>query len=128
MLLFEIAGKWRNTLKEHGREPAVASKSVWEKFEVGKLRNIGEGDIENTEKTFKVDVWCVHYQAEARLPMSKVAKMLEGEMDIPTPPNPFKHMLAFGTALLPWSEGSKESSATKISSSTSDLEAKIQKN
>ncbi|TVU41104.1 hypothetical protein EJB05_14598, partial [Eragrostis curvula] len=42
----------------------------------------------------KVAFWCVQQQPEARPPMGVVVKMLEGEVDIAAPVNPFQHLMA----------------------------------
>ncbi|TVU41073.1 hypothetical protein EJB05_14564, partial [Eragrostis curvula] len=42
----------------------------------------------------KVAFWCVQQQPEARPPMGLVVKMLEGEVDIASPLNPFQHLMA----------------------------------
>ncbi|TVU41110.1 hypothetical protein EJB05_14604, partial [Eragrostis curvula] len=46
------------------------------------------------ERMFKVAFWCVQEQPEARPPIGVVVKMLEGEMDIAPPVNPFHHLMA----------------------------------
>ncbi|XP_072992167.1 rust resistance kinase Lr10-like [Typha latifolia] len=129
MLLFEIAGRRRIFEGNLAESQQWLPKLVWEKFEVGQLweirslANIGEEDKVIAERMFKVALWCVQYQAEARPPMSKVVKMLEGEMEIHAPPNPFKHMLASGTALLPWSEDSRDSSGNGSTGATPSRES-----
>ncbi|TVU41105.1 hypothetical protein EJB05_14599, partial [Eragrostis curvula] len=54
------------------------------------------------ERMFKVAFWCVQEQPEARPPIGVVVKMLEGEMDIAPPVNPFQHLMAPPLATLPW--------------------------
>ncbi|OEL21761.1 hypothetical protein BAE44_0017223 [Dichanthelium oligosanthes] len=46
------------------------------------------------ERMCKVAFWCVQQQPEARPPMGVVVKMLEGEMEIAPPVNPFQHLMA----------------------------------
>ncbi|ERN07342.1 hypothetical protein AMTR_s00019p00229950 [Amborella trichopoda] len=41
-----------------------------------------------------VAVWCVQYKPELRPCMSSVVKMLEGEVKIILPSNPFAHLVA----------------------------------
>ncbi|TVU03328.1 hypothetical protein EJB05_51137, partial [Eragrostis curvula] len=49
---------------------------------------------ETVERMCKVAFWCVQQQPEARPPMGVVVKkMLEGEMDIAAPVNPFQHLM-----------------------------------
>ncbi|CAD6221338.1 unnamed protein product [Miscanthus lutarioriparius] len=49
---------------------------------------------EMVERMCKVAFWCVQQLPEARPPMSAVTKMLEGEMDVAPPTNPFPHLMA----------------------------------
>ncbi|CAM0146256.1 unnamed protein product, partial [Urochloa decumbens] len=77
---------------------------AWEKYETGELMDIvsaeGGGEHERdeekeiVERMCKVAFWCVQQQPEARPPMSVVVKMLEGEMEIAPPVNPFQHLMA----------------------------------
>jgi hypothetical protein len=50
----------------------------------------------------KVAFWCVQQPPEARPPMRAVVKMLEGEMEIAPPANPFQHMMAPPTVAEQW--------------------------
>ena len=50
----------------------------------------------------KVAFWCVQQLPEARPPMSVVTKMLEGEVDIAQPANPFQHLMAAPVAANLW--------------------------
>ncbi|KAM3392155.1 hypothetical protein ACQJBY_013348 [Aegilops geniculata] len=65
-----------------------------------------EGCDEQDEKTAhricEVAFWCVQQQPEARPPMGVVVKMLEGEMDIASPANPFQHLMAAPAAANRW--------------------------
>ena len=61
----------------------------------------------------KVAFWCVQQQPEARPPMGAVVKMLEGEMDIAPPINPFQHLMAApGVGVNPWMTTTTTGSAT----------------
>ncbi|TVU41107.1 hypothetical protein EJB05_14601, partial [Eragrostis curvula] len=50
----------------------------------------------------KVAFWCVQQHLEARPPMGVVVKMLEGEMEIASPVNPFKHLMAPPVVVNQW--------------------------
>ncbi|KAG1326436.1 rust resistance kinase Lr10-like [Cocos nucifera] len=125
MLLFEIVGRRRNLDISQGESQEWFPKWVWEKFEnarlgvVASVCGISEEDRETAERMCKVALWCVQYQPEARPPMSKVVKMLEGEMEIAPPLNPFQHLLTSGTAIAPWSDGNTGSTATAETSDKS---------
>ncbi|TVU41072.1 hypothetical protein EJB05_14563, partial [Eragrostis curvula] len=54
------------------------------------------------ERMFKVAFWCVQEQPEARPPIGVVVKMLEGEMDIAPPANPFQHLMMSPIVMNPW--------------------------
>ncbi|TVU41106.1 hypothetical protein EJB05_14600, partial [Eragrostis curvula] len=54
------------------------------------------------ERMCKVAFWCVQQQPEARPPMGVVLKMLEGEMDIAAPVNPFQHLMAPPVVVNQW--------------------------
>uniref|UniRef100_I1Q7Y0 Protein kinase domain-containing protein n=1 Tax=Oryza glaberrima TaxID=4538 RepID=I1Q7Y0_ORYGL len=83
---------------------------AWSKHEAGHLAEAIEGcdamekqERETVERMCKVAFWCVQQQPEARLPMSAVVRMLEGEVDIDAPPvNPFQHLVASPAAALRW--------------------------
>ncbi|KAH7674784.1 Non-specific serine/threonine protein kinase protein [Dioscorea alata] len=99
ILLFEIAGRRRNfdaSLEENERWFPLW---VWERYENRELEKVMETmgvDDEHkgeTERMLMVAFRCVQYQPERRPPMDKVVKMLEGEMEILPPLNPFQHLL-----------------------------------
>uniref|UniRef100_A0A7C8YZV9 Receptor protein serine/threonine kinase n=1 Tax=Opuntia streptacantha TaxID=393608 RepID=A0A7C8YZV9_OPUST len=77
------------------------------------LVGIPEEDREKAERMVKVALWCVQYLPKTRPMMSSVVKMLEGGIDIDTPPNPFDHL----DDNLPLGGGSKDSSSNQYSSS-----------
>uniref|UniRef100_A0ACD5XMB3 Uncharacterized protein n=1 Tax=Avena sativa TaxID=4498 RepID=A0ACD5XMB3_AVESA len=66
-----------------------------------------------------VAFWCVQQQPEARPPMGLVVKMLEGEMDIAPPANPFLHLMAAPVAANLWTSGT--SSANTVSTSANGV-------
>jgi serine/threonine protein kinase len=100
MLLFEILGRRRNLqLDIMAESQQWFPKWVWQKFEEGELEmildecGIGDGEVRNKAvRMCKVAMWCVQYQPEARPTMSGVIRMLEGEMEIVPPINPFVYL------------------------------------
>nr|XP_010914169.1 rust resistance kinase Lr10-like [Elaeis guineensis] len=118
MLLFEIVGRRRHFDESLGQSQRWFPRWVWEKFETAQLGGVAsvcgirEEDREKAERMCKVALWCVQYQPEERPPMSKVVKMLEGEMEIAPPLNPFQHLLTSGAAIANWSDSGTGSTAT----------------
>uniref|UniRef100_A0A8I6XHK2 Protein kinase domain-containing protein n=1 Tax=Hordeum vulgare subsp. vulgare TaxID=112509 RepID=A0A8I6XHK2_HORVV len=106
MVLFEILGRRRNydaQLEEESRE--WFPKWVWDKYEQGDMESImsaaagvGEADRDKAETMCKVALWCVQFQPSARPTMSSVVRMLEGEMAIVPPVNPFKYVSSGGSS------------------------------
>ncbi|KAF5200315.1 hypothetical protein FRX31_010097 [Thalictrum thalictroides] len=97
-------------------------KWAWNKFEKGEtvefmvVCGIEDKDKEIAERMVKVALWCVQYRPDSRPWMSLVLKMLEGGVDIPTPPNPFQH-LVIGTPpnmidFTSWTESGTTASAS----------------
>ncbi|KAG6473291.1 rust resistance kinase Lr10-like [Zingiber officinale] len=116
MLLFDVVGrKWNRGAATGSSTESLRwfPKSVYQKFERGALREIissceiEEDNREEAERMCKVALWCVQMNADARPPMSKVVKMLEGEMEIvPVPMNdPFPYLIEVGPELDVWNEG-----------------------
>ncbi|KAA8535651.1 hypothetical protein F0562_030654 [Nyssa sinensis] len=103
MLLFEIVGRRKNLDFNLPESQQWFPRWVWNKFETGESRDlmivcaIEEEDKEKAEKMVKVALWCVQYRPESRPLMSVVVKMLEGEVEIPAPLNPF-HYLSAGSS------------------------------
>ncbi|KAH7674789.1 Non-specific serine/threonine protein kinase protein [Dioscorea alata] len=100
ILLFEIAGRRRSFDASLEEDERWFPKWVWERYENGEMEKVMEAigvDDEHkgeTERKLMVALWCVQYQPERRPPMDKVVKMLEGEMEIIPPLNPFQHLLS----------------------------------
>jgi serine/threonine protein kinase len=99
MLLFEIIGKRKNMDDNLPESQEWFPRWVWKKFERGELGEltivcgVEEKYKETAERMMKVAFWCVQLRPESRPLMSVVGKMLEGALEIPTPLNPFQHML-----------------------------------
>jgi serine/threonine protein kinase len=103
MVLFEILGRRRNYdagLMDESRE--WFPKWVWDKYEQGDMgcivAGVGEEDREKAETMCKVARWCVQFQPSARPTMSSVVRMLEGEMAIVPPVNPFHYVSSGGSS------------------------------
>ncbi|XP_062188597.1 G-type lectin S-receptor-like serine/threonine-protein kinase At1g34300 isoform X1 [Phragmites australis] len=110
MLLLEIVGRRRNFDEAAPESQQWFPKLAWTKYESGDLMEIiatpsrdhsvlvidddAQQCKETVERMCKVAFWCVQQQPEARPPMGVVVKMLEGEMDIAPPANPFQHLMA----------------------------------
>ncbi|VAH52972.1 unnamed protein product [Triticum turgidum subsp. durum] len=126
MVLFEILGRRRNydaQLEDESRE--WFPKWVWDKYEQGDMEcivsaaaGVGEADREKAETMCKVALWCVQFQPSARPTMSSVVRMLEGEMAIVPPVNPF-HYVSGGGSSSGWalSSGTGTGAGTYTSSS-----------
>ena len=124
MVLFEILGRRRNyeaELEDESRE--WFPKWVWDKYEQGDMESIvsaaagiGEADREKAETMCKVALWCVQFQPSARPTMSSVVRMLEGEMAIVPPVNPF-HYVSGGGSSGSWALSSGTGTGTFTSSS-----------
>ncbi|CAN6196838.1 unnamed protein product [Urochloa humidicola] len=105
MLLLEIVGRRRNFDGATPESQQWLPKLAWEKYEAGELMDLVSSrggseeeerqrdDKEIMERMCKVAFWCVQQLPEARPPMGMVVKMLEGEMEIAPPVNPFPHLM-----------------------------------
>uniref|UniRef100_A0A453AP69 Serine-threonine/tyrosine-protein kinase catalytic domain-containing protein n=1 Tax=Aegilops tauschii subsp. strangulata TaxID=200361 RepID=A0A453AP69_AEGTS len=106
ILLFEILGRRRNFDEAAPESQQWFPKLAWTKYDSNELMEVVESCDEQDEKTAhrmcEVAFWCVQQQPEARPPMSVVVKMLEGEMDIAPPANPFQHLMAAPAAANLW--------------------------
>ncbi|XP_052194301.1 G-type lectin S-receptor-like serine/threonine-protein kinase LECRK3 [Diospyros lotus] len=72
-------------------EEAVIEGWVYDCFKAGELRKlVGEEEIDRRqlERMVKVGLWCIQDEPSMRPSMKKVVLMLEGTVDIPTPPDP----------------------------------------
>ncbi|KAE7996440.1 hypothetical protein FH972_001166 [Carpinus fangiana] len=72
-------------------EEAILEEWVYQCFEsgeLGKLVNNEEVDKKQLERMAKVGLWCILDEPSLRPSMKKVLLMLEGTVDIPTPPSP----------------------------------------
>ncbi|GKU87500.1 hypothetical protein SLEP1_g1893 [Rubroshorea leprosula] len=100
MVLFEIAGRRKNTVISYSESLDWFPKHVWEKYEKGELTEmtvdcgIEEKDREKTERMSVIALWCVQDSPEARPPMNAVVKMLAGGVEIKPPPKPFHYLFS----------------------------------
>ncbi|KQK21013.1 hypothetical protein BRADI_1g58171v3 [Brachypodium distachyon] len=112
MLLLEIIGQRRNFDQTMTESQQWFPKLAWTKYETGELMKLvvplahcdqngvpaanevpqPQLCMELWERMCKVAFWCVQQQPSVRPQMSEVVKMLEGEMDIAGPANPFQHL------------------------------------
>ena len=95
MLLMEMVGGRKNFDNRESRSskyyyPDWAFKQV-EKGDFGNLRNGNMSQEEQgiARKLSLVGLWCIQFNASRRPSMSQVIQMLEGVVDIITPPFPF---------------------------------------
>ncbi|TVU41096.1 hypothetical protein EJB05_14590, partial [Eragrostis curvula] len=118
MLLFEIVGLRRNFDEAAPESQRWFPKLAWTKYVDGKLMELvaelsdgsgvaAAGDVaaqqkEMVERMYKVAFWCVQEMPEARPPIGVVVKMLEGEMDIAPPVNPFQHLMMPPVVMNQW--------------------------
>ncbi|KAL6844106.1 hypothetical protein ACP4OV_025779 [Aristida adscensionis] len=102
MVLFEVLGRRRNYDAGRGESREWFPRWVWERYEQGDMdrvvsgAGIEEADREKAEMMCKVALWCVQFQPAARPTMSSVVRMLEGEMPIVPPVNPFHYVMDSG--------------------------------
>ncbi|XP_047320285.1 rust resistance kinase Lr10-like [Impatiens glandulifera] len=104
MLLFEIIGRRKNTKVGSSMENDTLDwfpLRVWEGYEKGELivaltmcREIEERHVESVERMAMVALWCVQESPKLRPPMSSVIRMLEGVVEITSPPNPFGYLFS----------------------------------
>lgn len=148
MLLLEIVGRRRNFHEEASESQQWFPTLAWTKYESGELVDLvacssGTGadggaaaapgeekehelqrDKEIVERMCKVAFWCVQQQPEARPPMGAVVKMLEGEMSIAAPVNPFHHLMATPVTANLWT--TTMASSTNAVSATAVSETSIE--
>uniref|UniRef100_A0A0D9WAI2 Protein kinase domain-containing protein n=1 Tax=Leersia perrieri TaxID=77586 RepID=A0A0D9WAI2_9ORYZ len=103
MVLFEVLGRRRNyDVEADGESRQWFPKWAWERYEQGEIGcvvsvaggELGEEDRVKAEMMCKVALWCVQFQPTARPTMSSVVRMLEGEMAIVPPVNPFHYIMS----------------------------------
>ncbi|CAL5091105.1 unnamed protein product [Urochloa decumbens] len=104
MLLLEIVGRRRCFDEAATESQQWLPRLAWAKYEAGELMDLVAGKEEErqrdheekeiVERMCKVAFWCVQQPPEARPPMRAVVKMLEGEMEVAPPVNPFQHLMA----------------------------------
>ncbi|KAK2656275.1 hypothetical protein Ddye_009327 [Dipteronia dyeriana] len=95
IVLLEIVCCRKNLDHSLPEDQVVLEEWVYECFEGGELgRLVGDGEVEpkELERTIKVALWCILDEPSLRPSMKKVLLMLEGTVDIPTPPNPNSFM------------------------------------
>ncbi|XP_058113721.1 rust resistance kinase Lr10-like [Magnolia sinica] len=120
MFLFEIVGRRRNFDDKATESQKWFPTWVWDKFENGdlvgamELYGIEEKDRLTAKRMAVIALWCVQFKPETRPPMSSVVKMLEGEMEIIAPPNPFQHLMPSKEVVTAWTESDTNSTERSI--------------
>ncbi|GJT64534.1 serine-threonine/tyrosine-protein kinase catalytic domain-containing protein [Tanacetum coccineum] len=100
MLLFEIIGRRRNVDVTVSDSQEWFPIWAWNKYERNKLNEfmidcgIEEKHEEVITRMLMVALCCVQYKPENRPMMSIVVKMLEGDLEVPEPLNPFSHLFS----------------------------------
>ncbi|KAF7129027.1 hypothetical protein RHSIM_Rhsim10G0139900 [Rhododendron simsii] len=76
----------------HREDEAVLEDWVYDCYEARELgKLVGEEeevDMRKLERMVKVGLWCIQDESSLRPSMKKVLLMIEGTVDIPTPPSP----------------------------------------
>ncbi|GAB4831000.1 hypothetical protein Ancab_005011 [Ancistrocladus abbreviatus] len=88
MLLLEVVGRRRN-------HDANLIGSILESNELTEMIStccILEENIETAKRMVMVALWCLQYLLATRPSLSSIVKMLEGDVKIDLPPNPFLHL------------------------------------
>eukprot|EP00253_Pinus_taeda_P030935 PITA_30935 len=97
MLLMEMVGGRKNfdlDNKESRSSQFFYPEWVFKQVENGEFGNLRKGNMSEEDegmakKLSLVGLWCIQFNASRRPPISKVVQMLEGLVDITTPPFPF---------------------------------------
>ncbi|KAL5820595.1 hypothetical protein ACOSQ3_022477 [Xanthoceras sorbifolium] len=91
VVLLEIICCRKNLDQSLPDDQVILEEWVYQCFEGGKLdKLVGVEEVETRqlERIIKVALWCILDEPSLRPSMKKVLLMLEGTVDIPTPPNP----------------------------------------
>jgi hypothetical protein len=91
IVLLEIICCRKSVDHDLSEEEAILEEWVYHCFEsgeLGKLVNNEVVDKKQLERMVKVGLWCILDEPSLRPSMKKVLLMLEGTVDIPTPPSP----------------------------------------
>ncbi|KAF6146416.1 hypothetical protein GIB67_024065 [Kingdonia uniflora] len=124
MMLFEIALGKKNLDITMSESQQWLPIRVWEKLERGELcdfmgfNGVKDEDITKASLLCTVALWCVQYFPEARPSMIKVVQMLEGSVEVTTPPNPFQHLSSSGIGLAVCSQTTEGISENSYKDST----------
>ncbi|KAE8099807.1 hypothetical protein FH972_017760 [Carpinus fangiana] len=83
--------KYRSVDHDLPEEEAILEEWVYQCFESGELGKLVHNEVvdkKQLERMVKVGLWCILDEPSLRPSMKKVLLMLEGTVDIPTPPSP----------------------------------------
>ncbi|GLT58315.1 hypothetical protein SLA2020_312170 [Shorea laevis] len=122
MVLFEIVGRGKTTVIRSSESLDWFPKHEWEKYEKEELIEmtvdcgIEEKDRGKVERMSMVALLCVQVSQEAKPPMSAVVKMLEGGVEIKSPPKPFHYLFSVGMNAVKPTVGSTFSSSEESNS------------
>jgi serine/threonine protein kinase len=94
MLIMEMVGGRKNIDLETRSSKIFYAEWAFKQVEKGEFGNLRTGHISEEDhslikKLSLVGLWCIQFHASRRPRMSKVIQMLEGEVEITTPPFPF---------------------------------------
>lgn len=75
-------------------ERMILADWAYDYYRGGKVKDLVEGDAESNEKVkidkfFLVAIWCIQEDPFLRPTMRKVIQMLEGVVEVPSPPSPY---------------------------------------
>ncbi|KAK9134538.1 hypothetical protein Syun_013868 [Stephania yunnanensis] len=94
IVLLEIVCCRRNLDMNRSEDEAVLADWVYECFENGELGKLVSSEDQQQvnmnwfDRAVRVALWCIQDEPSLRPSMKKVVLMLEGTIDIPTPPSP----------------------------------------
>ncbi|XP_062099730.1 G-type lectin S-receptor-like serine/threonine-protein kinase LECRK1 [Humulus lupulus] len=90
IMLLEIVCCRRSVDMDVPEDEAVLANWVYDCFVAGEMERLVEEDVESDElkKMIKLGLWCIQEEPSLRPSMKKVCLMLEGIIEIPTPPIP----------------------------------------
>ncbi|ERN03731.1 hypothetical protein AMTRI_Chr05g65820 [Amborella trichopoda] len=123
MVLLEIIGGRKNFDPVESSEKAHFPSYAFKKMEEGKLKDIIDENLHCDEKDERVEIairialWCIQEDMSLRPPMTKVAQMLEGIMEVPQPPTSSQFgFRVYSNFLKPISEGGTSSDPSDCNS------------
>lgn len=97
ILLMEMVGRRKNIdykYLESNSSKFFYAEWAFKQVEKGEFENLRKEDMSEEDQVIAkrlslVGLWCIQFKASRRPSMNKVVQMLEGDVDITTPPFPF---------------------------------------